>query len=172
VEGVLGLKRRHGFSPEEIEAIRVASFETALHIMSFPPTHSDGAQYSLPWAVAAAAVDGTLGVDQIHPSRFDDPRILALGKKVGVVVAEDLDARFPEECLARVEIRLNDGSTFTTGTMAARGDYTEPLPESEIDEKFRTLVQHARGEAETEELLAVIDTLDQRPASDLVKRLT
>jgi len=171
VEGVLELERRYGFLPGEIETIRVASFETALHIMTFPPTHSDGAQYSLPWAVAAAAVDGSLGVEQVHPDRFDDPRILALGRKITTVVAEDLDARFPEECLARVEIRLTDGRTFTTETTAARGDYTAPLPEAEIDDKFRSLLRHARSETETEELLTVIETLDERPASDLVERL-
>ena len=38
-----------------------------------------------------------------------------------VHVAEDIQERFPEECLARVTVTLRDGRSFSTGTLGARG---------------------------------------------------
>ena len=171
VEGVDALRRKYGFTHRDVERIDVETFEEAAGLTKFPPEHSDGAQYCMQWAVAAMLVDGNLGVEQVDPGRLSDPEVIELGRRVRVHVAEDIQERFPEECLARVTVTLRDGRSFSTGTLAARGDYDNPLSDEELEEKFRELVAGSLGEEACEELREVVDTLDVRPAEDLVSAL-
>lgn len=171
VEGLAALQREHGFQPREVESIEVESFAEAGTLMRFPPEHSDGAQYCLPWAVAAMLVDEKLGVGQILPSRFSDQRILDLGRRVSFRAAPDIQARFPEECLARVTVALRDGRRFTGPTVGARGDHTNPAADEEMEDKFTRLVAGSLGERACRILRGTIDSLERRPARDLLDLL-
>jgi 2-methylcitrate dehydratase PrpD len=171
VEGVVRLREEHGFSAADVERVEVESFAETATLMSFPPKDSDGAQYCLPWAVAAMLVDGELGVDQVLPGRLGDPAIVEMGRRVVFRQADDLQARFPAECLARVRVFLRNGRTLSGATLGARGDHTDPASDAEMDAKFGRLVARALGEAATRRLGEVLDTLDRRPASDLLTLL-
>lgn len=171
VEGVVRLRAEHGFGPGDVERVEVASFAETATLMTFPPADSDGAQYCLPWAVAAVLVDGELGLDQVLPGRLGDPAIVALGRRVVFRRADDLQARFPAECLARVRVVLKDGRTLEGPTRGARGDHTDPVSDREMDDKFARLAGRALGEAAARKLGETIDTLERRPASDLLALL-
>jgi 2-methylcitrate dehydratase PrpD len=168
VEAAVRLHAAHGFAADQIDRIVVESFDETATLMKFPPEDSDGAQYCLPWAMAAMLVDGELGVPQILPARLTDPRILDLGRRVSVRPAPDIQARFPAECLARVTISLKDGRTFSRPTAGARGDWTDPASDAEMHDKFMRLTVPAIGEPAALELSAVLDTLEDRTASDLL----
>ncbi len=172
VEGLRLLQAEHGFSADEVERIDVATFACAADLTHFPPEHTDAAQYSLPWAVAAQLVDGTLGVEQIHPDRLGDAAIIAAGRRVHTHLAPDLQARFPAEALARTTVTLADGRSFTSPTIGARGDWTDPLTPEELAEKARGLMTAGLGEERTARLLHVLDTLEDRPARDLMAALS
>ena len=171
VEGVVRLRAEHGFGPSDIERVEVESFAETSTLMTFPPADSDGAQYCLPWAVAAVLVDGELGLDQVLPGRLGDPAIVAMGRRVLFRQADDLQARFPTECLARVRVALKDGRTLAGPTLGARGDYTDPASDEEMNAKFARLAGRTLGEAAARKLGEVIDTLDRRPAADLLQML-
>ena len=171
VEGARSLKREHGFEASDIDRIVVETFDVGASLGRFPPEHSDGAQFCTPWAVAAMLVDGELGVAQVHPDRLRDPAILELGRHVETSVASDIQERFPEECLARVTIRLKDGRTLTAPTMRARGDYVNPLTPAEMDAKFETLVEPALGRGRLTALREVLDSIEDRPADELFELL-
>jgi len=171
VEGVLRLRGEHGFAAADVERVEVESFAETGTLMSFPPADSDGAQYCLPWAVAAALVDGELGLDQVLPGRLGDPAIVEMGRRVAFRKADDLQARFPAECLARVRVILRDGSALDGPTLGARGDHTDPASDAELDAKFDRLAARTLGEAAARKLADAIGTLDQSPASDLLALL-
>lgn len=168
VEGALLLLRQGGFAWDQIERLDVETFDCAAALTAFPPLHSDAAQYSIPWAVAAMLVDGCLGVAQIQPGRLTDPAILSLGRRVTTHVAQDLQARFPAECLARVAITLKDGRRIESPTMRAQGDWDASLTEAPFADKFHQIAAPALGEDLAAELREVVETLDDRPASDLL----
>lgn len=171
VEGLKLLQAAHDFTAHDVARIDVATFACAADLTHFPPEHTDAAQYSLPWAVAAQLVDGALGVEQIHPDRLGDGAIIAAGQLVYTQLAPDLEARFPAEALARTTVTLRDGCSFTSPTMGARGDWTEPLPPDELTEKARTLMTAGLGEQRAAHLLDVVATLEERPARDLIDAL-
>ncbi|MBU0606547.1 MAG: MmgE/PrpD family protein [Armatimonadetes bacterium] len=171
VEGLRTLRDEHGFTWEDIAAIEVETFANAANLTHFPPSHSDAAQYSLPWAVAVFAVDGEIGVAQVHPSRLNDPRVLEMGRRITTRVAEDIQARFPAEALARTTVRLRDGRELHGPTLGARGDYTNPLSDEELDEKAWALLQTGLGESRAAEVRNLLDSLQDASVRRLLQAL-
>jgi 2-methylcitrate dehydratase PrpD len=171
VEGLRLLRDEHGFTWQDIEGIEVETFANAANLMHFPPTHSDAAQYSLPWAVAVFAVDGEIGVRQVHPDRLDDLRVLDIGRRITTCVADDLQARFPAEALARTTVRLKDGRVLRGLTLGARGDYTNPLSDEELDAKALGLLRAGLGETRADNVRELLDGLEECPAHDLLHAL-
>lgn len=171
LEGLKQLQAEHGFEAADVERIDIETFACAADLMHFPPEHTDAAQYSLPWAVAAQLVDGALGVEQIHPDRLRDATILAAGRRVYTKLAPDLEARFPEEALARTTVTLTDGRVLTSPTMAAHGDWTDPLSSEELALKADTLMVGGLGQKRAKRLLDVLGTLTERPVRDLLATL-
>jgi 2-methylcitrate dehydratase PrpD len=171
VEGIVKLREAHGFAAGDVERVEVESFAETATLMTFPPQDSDGAQYCLPWAVAAMLVDGELGLDQVLPGRLGDPAIVELGRRVVFRQADDLQARFPDECLARVRVFLKNGRTLAGPTLNARGDWKDPASDGELEGKFDSLASRTLGDGPARNLGQVIDTIDRRPAADLLSLL-
>jgi 2-methylcitrate dehydratase PrpD len=169
VEAALRLQKQHGFSAQEVERIHVETFAAGARLTRFPPEHTDDAQYSTPWAVAAALVDGELGVAQVHPDRLTDPEILEAGAKVSISQAQDLEARFPEECLVRLEVRTRDGRSFRCPAIAAPGDWDDPLSAEELNSKFITATEPVLGHRRCSRLAELIDTLEEHGSVELLE---
>jgi 2-methylcitrate dehydratase PrpD len=171
VEGIRALRSEVEFGWQEIESIEVETFANASGLMHWPPKHSDAAQYSLPWAVAIFVVDGELGIEQVSPSRLDDPRVLDVGSRIRTRIADDIEARFPEEALARTVVKLRSGRVLESPTLSARGDYTDPLSDDEMNEKAMRLLTAGLGNQHSHAVYEILDTLHQRPASSLIEAL-
>jgi 2-methylcitrate dehydratase PrpD len=169
VEAALRLQKEHGFSAQEVQRIHVETFAAGARLIRFPPEHTDDAQYSTPWAVAAALVDGQLGVAQVHPDRLQNAEILDAGAKVTISEADDLEARFPGECLVRLEITLRDGRSFHCPTIAAPGDWDNPLSEEELNRKFVAAVEPVLGERCCSRLSELIDALEEHGSDELLE---
>ena len=88
------------------------------------------AQFSLPFSVAAALVDGTVGIDTYTAARLADPRVLGLAAKVRYSI--DRESRFPAVFPGRVRLELTDGRA-----VEARVDNARPPRKEAIVEKFR-----------------------------------
>lgn len=172
VECVLYLKDKYNFQHQDIKEIHIKTFKESATLGKFPPEHSDGAQYSIKWAVAAALVDGELGLNQIHPHRLDDILIVKMGHRIQTHVAEDIQKKFPQECLSRVSIILKNGKKLSSPTLSARGDYTCPLSENEINEKFKSLVGKVLGGEKSLKFLELIDNMEDYYAKDLLAYLS
>ena len=112
-----------------------------------------------------------LGLDQVLPGRLADPAILEMGRRVVFRQADDLQARFPDECLARVRVFLRNGRTLTGPTLGARGDWKNPASDEELESKFDRLASRTLGDSAAKNLGQVIDTIDRRPAADLLSLL-
>jgi 2-methylcitrate dehydratase PrpD len=89
---------------DEIERIEVETITPNLRLARLPARNSLSTRFSLPYAVAAAAVHGHAG-----PSAFDyDPRTFALAERVTLHAADDLEAGWPRESPVRVHVHLRD----------------------------------------------------------------
>ncbi|HEV8472666.1 MAG TPA: MmgE/PrpD family protein [Methylomirabilota bacterium] len=137
----LELARASGITPEVISAIECRVPAGQVPIVCEPadakrrPRSTYDAQFSLPYSVAAAFVDGRVDLDTYAPERLGDPRVLALAARVRHVV--DPHSSFPAAFPGWVRVRLADGRELEARAPDGRGGAARPLAESDIVAKFR-----------------------------------
>ena len=123
------------------------------------PRTSYDAQFSLPFSVASAFVDGAIGLDTYAPARLDDPRVLALAARVSHTI--DPDAAFPKSFPGWVRLRLRDGRELEARAPHGRGGPERPLPEAALVEKFRDNARRALPAARVAAIERAVLELDR-----------
>jgi len=140
----------------ELTRIRVHTFEAAMHLRETAPRSTEEAQFSLPWSVACALVDGAVGPDQVLDDALADPIRRGLAERVEMIHDPELEKAFPARALAWVELETRDGRRARSGVVAAPGDVETPLSDDEAEGKFHSLVDPVfgarRGDALAEEV--------------------
>lgn len=137
----LELRQAHAIDPDAIETVECVVPAGEVPIVCEPraaklaPRTPYDAQFSLPYSVAAALLDGRVGLATYAPSRLADPTLLALAARVTHTV--DPHSRFPETFPGRVRVRLSGGRVLETEAAEPRGGPERPLPPEAIVEKFR-----------------------------------
>ncbi|WP_137285548.1 MmgE/PrpD family protein [Halorussus salinisoli] len=166
VDAVLALRETHGFDLKSVETLRVHTFEAATHLRTRRPGTAEAAEYSYPYPVAAALVCGEFTPAELAAVRREDSTILALADRVELVVDPGLEERFPDECLARVELLTSDGRTLTSDVTRARGAREHPLSDTELRAKAADLFEPSvppgtvgRVEAELDSPAATVERL-------------
>jgi 2-methylcitrate dehydratase PrpD len=181
IEAVLALTREHELRPSDVSAIRVETFEKAVHLDHPAPETTEQAQYSVPFPVAAALVksagraDGWygLGPAELLEPGLDDPDTRRLARCVELVEAPDLTAAFPKRFLARVTLTLADGRVLTSPDTTFRGELDDPLTDAELSAKFRWLASPLLGDARVAELEAAAWGIAELPSiAPLLRFLT
>jgi Uncharacterized protein involved in propionate catabolism len=100
--------------------------------------------------VAAALIDGHVGVGTFTAARLADPALLGLAARVSYSV--DPQSLFPRTFPGHVIVRLHDGRTFEAHEASNRGGPDAPLPVAAIVEKFRDNASRALAEGQVRAL--------------------
>lgn len=156
VEGAIWVMRELGLKRTEIARVRVYTFEAAMHLRLVAPRTTEEAQFSLPWAVACALIDGAVGPEQVLEYNLNDPARRALAALVETIHDPELERSFPDRALAWVEIESSDGRCVGSEILAARGDPELPLSPGELSTKFKSLCDPVLGPDHTAELLCAL----------------
>jgi 2-methylcitrate dehydratase PrpD len=159
VEGALEAARALGARGAEVARVTVHTFEAATHLRVSSPSTTEEAQFSLPWPVACALIDGTVGPEQVLGAALEDPARRALAARVAIAVDPELDRAFPVRALARVEVETTDGRRARSGVVAARGDAEAPPSDHDLRAKFHRLADPVIGAAAADRLAHAIDAL-------------
>lgn len=164
VEAALSLCREHDFTlagpgaSRAIERIEVETFHEATRLATRQPQSTEQAQYSLPFAVAAAVCRGRLGAEEVTSRAvLQDSEIARLCRSMVLKEDPDLDARFPGERYARVRLVRRDGPPLGSPLTPARGDPERPLTDAELVDKYRTLSEPVLGRARAAALQQAIE---------------
>ena len=173
IEGAVKLRTEHGIEHEEIAAIRLTTFHEATRLFRGMPASSPVAQYSLAFPVAAALVNGRLGVEELSENSLRDHRIGRLVSVTSVEESEAYNQDFPKNRLGDVSLILHDGRSVRSGTLNARGGPEAPLSEAEIIAKYREYAKPALGSMRARALEdAVLGLIDRRANFSSVLALT
>ena len=143
VEAMLAL--RDEAPAAEVESITVYSFYNAVRLAKSDPSHTEEAQYSLPFPTAAALVHGRVTAAEIDGEGLHDPEVLRLSTGMRLIEDESYSARYPAERWARVELTMKDGRVLRSPPSKPRGDPDEPLSDAEVATKFHMLAEPALG---------------------------
>jgi 2-methylcitrate dehydratase PrpD len=113
-------------------------------------------QVSVQHAVAAALVFGEAGLDQFTDACVNDPRVLALRRKVEVVRDESFST-----IAAAVEITTADGAVHGLAQSAARGSDVNPLSDRDLEQKLRSSAAVWDPSYDVQPLIDAVWSLDQ-----------
>lgn len=178
IDAAIDITRYENFRAEDIEAVRIRTFQVAYDIIGGGEEgdkrrirSKEEADHSLPYMVAAALLDGQVQPEQYAPERIIADDVQQLLQKVTVKPDDGYSARFPEEMPSRVEVELKDGTVYSSTTFAYKGFHTNPLTWQDALAKFNILVTPFAGEPLRGEIAAVVHDLDARPVTDLTKLL-
>jgi 2-methylcitrate dehydratase PrpD len=175
VAAVLALQQEHAIQAADIAQVTIGSFAEAVSLTVTRPADTEQAQYSLPFAVAAALHAGLLGPAQLSDNALRDPAVQALTDRVVLAEVPAHSARFPAVRRADAVIELRDGRRFEARNVGARGDPDEPLEEREIDAKFTALASPLLRAAGAQRLRAALAAFLRDPAragaADLARAL-
>lgn len=131
---VLGFRRE--MSLRESDVVRVNVRGSRTHVKQLAKQEVEtmlDAQMSLPYSIAAAICSGGAMLDQYNPEALQRKDVRELARRVTVTHEESV----PNGAEPYVDVELKDGRVLTGRKKVARGDYTDPLGEDELREKFR-----------------------------------
>lgn len=110
---------------------------TPAHVRLRPRTIVE-AQFSIPYATAAAYVDGIPGIGHFSDEGITRPDILDLAQRVKPFIASELDSNWGRFVTpARMAVEFNDGHTVETSVDYPKGHPKNPMTESEATAKTR-----------------------------------
>jgi 2-methylcitrate dehydratase PrpD len=157
VAGALKIAEEYSITADEIQRIRVRTFEAATRLPNGHPRNTEEAQYNLAFPVAAALLDGEVGPKQVLPPRLHDPDLLLLLDRVSTEAAPELEDEFPAKAPAEVVVETIDGRIFSSGRMEALWEPPDTLPTDQaLEEKFFWLAGPVIGKKNARKLKDLI----------------
>lgn len=170
IDVALDLRAKRGWTRSsvvaEVDAIEIITYGPGLDIIKqMDPRTPYQAKFSIAYAVAAALVDGQVGLDQFGPERFGtngiaDREIAWLVERTRIGEDASLTAKYPVAWPSRVVLRLRDGTSIGGEVEYPRGNPENPVTTLSLEKKFRTLVGSRFGVAVAERALEAVRTLD------------
>ena len=178
IEGALALRARHGLAPDDVAGVEIEVSSGCCGIAGAPVAPGDvltqtGAQFSIPYTVAAALRWGDVFIEQIQPEALADRAVRALAGRVTVRPGDaPADAFTP----ARVRVLTTDGARHEVTMSRLKGSPEAPLSWSEIvAERVERCRRHARRPLSDEAARRLVEaaaTLEElADATELVRLL-
>ncbi|HXM55496.1 MAG TPA: MmgE/PrpD family protein [Candidatus Dormibacteraeota bacterium] len=175
-DAVLDLRAEHGLDAGQVDAVAVTvpvgGVSPLIH--DRPRTGLEG-KFSMQYVLAAAVLDGRVGLDTFRDDAVRRPEAQALVPSV--IVREDptieTGANPIEEGHVTVDIRLRGGAVLTRRVAHPRGSPADPLRPEELAAKFTDCARAALPADQAEHALTRLLTLERAPdARALVAALT
>jgi len=165
----IDLMKENGIGPDQIEHVTVYTFDSAARLSKAVPNNTDEAQYNVAFPVAAAIVHGDVGFDQVKDEAVGDPAVISMMGRLSFVVDPEIEKKFPEKRLARVEMELTDGRVLRSGVYAAPGEHTdENLSFDWIREKFRRVTAPMVSKEGQDAILNVLEEYSDVPMRQII----
>ncbi|MFN8476056.1 MAG: MmgE/PrpD family protein [Anaerolineae bacterium] len=173
IDSALDLRAAQGWQAAEaldrVAAIEIHTYGPGYEIVrEMNPRTPYQAKFSLAYVVAAALLEGWVGLAQFDAARFGpegvrEPSIAALLARTTVIVDPTLTAMYPAAWPARLRISLTDGSTVEASGDYPRGNPENPVSTAALEDKFESLVTPRLGADVTQRGLALVRQLPDTP---------
>jgi len=165
IDAVLQLSADHELTAADVAAVQVGIPEVAVDIVAAPEGHKRrpesivDAQFSLPFAVAAALSSGRAGLEEYTVSNLANPPVLDLMDRVSYHVDPSVDAAYPEHWGAIVRIDTIDGRVLEASVTDPKGDPGNPFTQGDLEAKFHDLTAGVYSDAQRHDLIGIVHRL-------------
>jgi 2-methylcitrate dehydratase PrpD len=159
---ILDLVKKHKFSPQEVKEVRMKVDSVTMAAEIHDPKDGKQAQFSIPFSIAIALLEGNASLYQFTDVKVNDPAVRGLMARTSVEVDKSLDRDYPNKRGAHGEILLTDGRRVSSSLDNAYGEPELPLNTRQIEEKFVLLTKDILGKRAERvcELVRNLETLD------------
>ena len=131
------------------------------------PKSLEGAQFSVPFAAALAALRGADAFRPLRPSSLSDREVVELARKVEIRYPDEFAGIFPRATPARVSMLVGKRALVAT-VPRPLGDASNPMQQSAVEEKLHDLGRDILPKAEMERLIRSTTLLKQGNAAPLL----
>jgi 2-methylcitrate dehydratase PrpD len=151
IDCALALRETHAIQPSEINAIRLGVLSGGWLLVADPiaqkqnPTTTVDAQFSAPYAVAAALARGQVRLADYAEAAINDPTVRALMQRTECYRDSALDAAFPDNWPAVVEVEVTGGRVLSERIEFALGEPENPVSRQGLLSKFMDLTSEQLG---------------------------
>ncbi len=177
IEAALELREQIGGEgiKDKIDSITIESFDAAVDIIAgfkehWAPTSRETADHSMPYCVSAALMDGDITLDTFTQERIHDPKLRELIQEVKVNRNAEMTAGYPDGIPNLLIIKLTDGRELRKEVRYPLGHNKNPMGDSDIEKKFRTLATRVFPENHVDRLLEALWDLEN--TQDITQTLT
>ena len=140
IDGVLDLVRQHRVKPAEIEEVRVRTFQVGIDTLMKPeerryrPKTIVDAQFSIPFAVAAAIVRQRVSLSEFTEESIRDPMILEMASRVKGEEDPESTRAYPERFPTSIDMRMKDKRNLSSYVDVPSGD---PMKKEYLEDPSR-----------------------------------
>lgn len=144
IEAVLKIKNSTQFKISEIKKITIKTYKGVIGKHDTKQINNPwSAKMSIPFSVAVALKNGSVGIDDFSENNLNDFEIRSLIDKTFIQADSDLSALVPNKRVAIVEIELMNNSMVSERVDYPKGEPENPMTDNEIKEKFQSLSNFA-----------------------------
>ncbi len=168
VDAAAEIAGKHNVDPDLIDTVECIVTPLVATSLKYPdPASAEQAQFSLPYTVATALLNGTVTPEHLARQSWREPQVHALMAKVRMTSSPDLGGRLartedgPEGAV--VTVSLKSGEHFTVAKPIAYGMPDNPLSDEDITAKFRSCCAPVLGSSGCERLrerILVLEAMD------------
>lgn len=162
LDAVLDLRREHQLTADQIQGVEVDvdSITPNLLIYERPKTGLEG-KFSMNLCVAAALLDGRVGLGTFEDDYVQSSQIQALMPRIALRVNPSLGKNAPALTQAIVTIKLDRGEVLRREANGARGYPEYPASAEELGTKFRSCALKALPKENVESVLSCLHDLER-----------
>lgn len=183
LDGLEELLERESIDGEEIERIDVDTYKRAKIIMGgtgeegesgnrHKVNNREQADHSLPYTMAALAIDGELSDDQYDPERIRSDDVQSLLKRIHIHEDPEQTVRYENgEMPAVIRVQTTDGGEYEIEKPYFEGHPETPMSWDQLAEKFATLAEGVYLPEEQDRIIDTVRTLEEHDTRDLIETL-
>lgn len=160
IDGLTDILEGEGLRWEAVKSIDVHTFERALKLNNdTDPETLEGAQYSVPFVMAVAAVEGRKALLPLAQQSLKRRETIDFASRINLLVDDKINEAFPATTGARVVVKTATGQ-HVREVLHPLGDPANPMPRNEILQKFHSATSGIATDIRLKQILYGIKCFD------------
>ena len=167
IDGILSIIRENNLKPEDVKQVTLGILKAGFPIVAEPeelkrnPRTLVDAQFSMPFGAAVAILYGKASLNEYTQENIESARVKEMMSRVSCVEDPELEAVFPRQWPASVELLTEDGRRFSIRIDYPKGDPENPLTWEELLGKFGELASPIYPEERKKKIISKVQALEQ-----------